>query len=137
MRLLRQVQRHTIAAAASVALLTPSLTFLIGQGLLGDLVPTGTPFQSAAVLALLLTFVLFVPLGLILDWFVNRTRIPAAVAPLAVAILFAAFWLGVELAYRQLRPSFIAFYVTAGLMVAVAFCAYWIPLRFLRTRIPV
>jgi hypothetical protein len=53
-----------------------------------------------------------------------------------VAVLFTLFWLGVETASEHFQPSFILFYLTAGLLVAVAFCAYWIPLRFLRGRIP-
>lgn len=136
MSFVRQLQRHTIAAAASVALLTPGLTLLIRRGYLGELAPAGPPLRAAVLFALGLTFLIFLPLALGLEWVVDRARVPAAVAPAAVAMLFTLFWLGIETASHHFSPSFIPFYLTAGLLVAVAFCAYWIPLRFLRTRIP-
>ena len=134
MPLLRTAQRHTIAAAASVLLLTPGLALLAQRGLLDELASPITPVRSAALLAFGLTFLLFVPAGAFFDWAVDRTRLPSPLAPIFVAVLFALFWLGVEAAVGTFAPGFIPHYFLLGLMVGAAFCAYWIPLRFLRRR---
>jgi hypothetical protein len=134
--MLRQVQRHTIAAAASVILLTVALYPLTRQGLLGDLFPVDTPLRSAALAAFALTFGLFLPAAFFFDWLANRGALHPALAPVVLGLVFAAFWIGVQLTQRQFAAWFILFYLAWGAPIAVGFCAYWVPLRFLRRKMP-
>jgi hypothetical protein len=136
MRPLRHLQRHTIAAAISVVLLTVALYPMTRQGLLGDLLPTHSPLRSAALLAFALTFAFFLPCAILFDWLANRRTLHPALAPVMIGAIFASFWIGVELTYRNFAPSVIPFYLTFGALVAVGFCAYWIPLRMLRRKFP-
>ena len=135
MRPLRHLQRHTIAAAVSVLFLTLSLYLIIRQGLLGDLLHT----QSAALVALAITFAFFLPAALFFGWLADRRPrriLHPALAPVILGLIVAAFWIGVELNQQNFAPAFIPFYLTVGALVAVAFCAYWVPLRFLRRKFP-
>ena len=136
MRPMRHLQLHTIAAAASVILLTAALYPLTRQNLLGDLPPPGPPLRSAALLALGLTFLLFLPAAIFFDFFAHKSRKAAIAAPFILALLFALYWIFVETAYHRMAPSFIPYYLTIGALIGLAFCAYWIPLRLLRRRIP-
>jgi hypothetical protein len=136
MRLIRHLQRHTIAAAASVALLTAGLYPLVRQGLLGDMTPPGPPLASAVFFALGMTFLLFIPAGIFFDFVTGKNRKAAFLAPFILAALFALFWIFVEIAYSRMSMSFIPFYLTLGGLVGLAFCAYWLPLRFLNRKIP-
>src|SRR5688500_11034246 len=133
---LRHLQRHTIAAAAGVLLLTIGLYLPVSQGLLENIAPSHTPVRSAAILGLSLTFIFFIPAGLLFDSLANRRMFHTARPPLILALFFTAFWLAVDVSRGAFLPRYVIPYLLLGLIVGIAFCAYWIPLRFLRRRIP-
>ena len=136
--MLRHLQRHTIAAAISVVLLTVALYPMTRQGLLGEILAGYSPLPAAALIAFALTFAFFLPCAIFFDWLANRPRrtLHPALAPVMIGVIFAAFWIGVELSYRNFAPSVIPYYLTFGALVAVGFCAYWVPLRLLRRKFP-
>ena len=134
--MLRLIQRHTIAAAASVCMLSAGLYIPVRQGLLQNIAPAHTPLRSATLLAFALTFILFIPAAILFDTLANRRMIHTALPPLILAIFFTAFWLAVDVTRGSFLASYILPYLLLGLIVGVAFCAYWIPLRQLRRRIP-
>ena len=136
MRLIRQVQLHTMAAAASVALLTAGLFIPVSQGLLQNIAPSQTPLRSAALLALGLTFILFVPFAIVFHSLTNRRLIYPALPPLVLMTFFTAFWLAVDIARGSFLASYILPYLFIGFLVGAGFCAYWLPLRFLNRKIP-
>ena len=133
---MRHLQRHTIAAAAGVVILTIGLYLPVSQGLLENIAPSHSPVRSAAILALSLTFILFIPAGILFDALANRRMIHIALPPLILAIFFTAFWLAVDVTRGAFLPRYVIPYMLLGLIVGAAFCAYWIPLRRLRRRIP-
>lgn len=131
---LRFFQRHTIAASCSFILLTAVIALLATRGSLGDWVHKDQPWRSAVIGALGITFVIFFPFAAIFDLTTRKRRQPVWVAPLSLALGFTIFWMVIDPGSGRFMLSFFLQYFLFGSYLALAFCSYWIPLRFIAAR---
>jgi hypothetical protein len=127
-------QRHAIAAAVSTALTTGALVVLGSRGVLGSWVPADRPWPPAVASALAMTLAIFAPFAAWFERVAGRRRVPAVLAPPALAVAFAAFFVALEIMLGRFVPRFVGQYLLYGAYCAAAFCGYWIPLCFIGRR---
>ena len=128
----RAIFRHALAAFVAIGLITAAYSILgfslYREAFLGNRAPRGEILRSSFIFAVAATVLLFLPAALLFEW--RRTR--AWAAPIILAPLLAALWSLLHGINRTFAgPPTIIEATIVGIALAVTFCAYWIPLRFI------
>lgn len=131
---LRFAQRHTIAATSSFVLLTAVIVLLTKRGLLGDWPTGGHSLRSAVIAAFIISVGVFFPVAAVFDLAGMKRRQPVWLAPLCIGMGAAAFLMVFDPGSLQTLGLFLLQSLFFGSFVALTFCSYWIPLRFIASR---
>jgi len=122
-------RRHLIASVISFVMVTGWLAILGSFGMLGAIVPADQPWERSILGGMTLTLGLFFPWAAMAEWIGRATRLPLWVPPLLLMLAVATCGIVVELFVGSFHPSFILTFLTIGLIAAVMFCGYWVPLQ--------
>jgi hypothetical protein len=132
----RALFRHLLAAFVAVGLITAAYSTLgfslYRDALLGNQAPPGELLRSSFIFAVGATVLFFLPAATLFEW----RRTPAWAAPLLLVPILTLLWSLLHVINRTFAgPPTVIESAIVGIALAITFCAYWIPLRFISRRL--